>query len=159
MRKPKTKIEKAINTDAKNLTELTIRSKSHWNYGKNQVESWREELTITEEYVDENQIYKLVTDNLLIGFYAYQKENTTDIKLNYLFVEPRYIGKGYGKTLMSHFLKQIENSGCQRVVLDADPNVEKFYSKLGFRVIGKLKSAIKNRYLPIMEFKIGASKN
>lgn len=148
------KLKKAIRTDAKDLTELTIRSKSHWNYGEKQIEKWREELTITEEYVDDNQIYKLTIDNLLIGFYAYQAENKTDIKLNYLFVEPKYIGKGYGKLLMIDFLNRIKNSKFKKVVLDADPNAEQFYSSLGFQVIGKLKSSIKDRFLPIMELRI-----
>ena len=90
----------------------------------------------------------------MIGFYAYQPENETDIKLNYLFVEPKFIGKGYGTILMKDFLKRIENSNFKRVILDADPHAEKFYSGIGFRVIGKLKSSIKDRFLPIMELKI-----
>ena len=148
------KIERTVRKDAQDLTELTIRSKSYWNYGKEQIEEWREELTITEKYIDENQIYKLIVDNSLIGFYAYLPENETDIKLNYLFVEPKFIGKGYGKILMEDFLKRIENSEFKRVILDADPHAEKFYSRIGFRVIGKLKSSIKDRFLPIMELKI-----
>ena len=90
----------------------------------------------------------------MIGFYAYQPENETDIKLNYLFVEPKFIGKGYGKILMREFLKRIENSEFKRVILDADPHAEKFYSGIGFRVIGQLKSSIKDRFLPIMELEI-----
>ncbi len=150
----KIKIKKASIVDAKDLSELTIRSKSYWNYNKKQIESWREELTITEKYIDNNQIYKLVSNNLLIGFYAFQAINNTTIKLDYLFVEPQFIGKGYGKKLMTDFLKKIENSQYKRVILDADPNAEKFYSRLGFRVIGKLKSTIKDRFLPIMELEI-----
>jgi len=148
------KIEKTGRTDAKVLTDLTIRSKSYWNYGKKQIEKWREELTITEKYIDENQIYKLVSDDILIGFYAYQPENETNIKLNYLFVEPKFIGKGYGKILITNFLKRVQNTEFKRVILDADPNAEKFYSGIGFRVIGKLKSTIKDRFLPIMEMEI-----
>jgi hypothetical protein len=56
------KIEKTTRNDAQDLTELTIRSKSYWNYDKKQIEEWREELTITEKYFDENQIYKLVIE-------------------------------------------------------------------------------------------------
>ncbi|MFK7813109.1 MAG: GNAT family N-acetyltransferase [Maribacter sp.] len=148
------KIKKALKTDAKVLTELTIRSKSHWGYGKKQIEEWRAELIITEKYIKQNHIYKLEIDTLAIGFYAYRSENETDIKLDYLFVEPKYIRKGYGQLLMSDFIKRIENSEFERVILDADPNAEEFYNKLGFRVIGKLKSTIKNRFLPIMELKI-----
>ncbi|WP_291865115.1 GNAT family N-acetyltransferase [Maribacter sp.] len=152
-------IERTIKTDAKDVTELTIRSKSHWNYSKKQIEEWREELTITEKYIDENQIFKLVIDKCLIGFYAYQPESETDIKLNYLFVDSKFIGKGYGKALMVDFLQRIKNSEFKRVILDADPHAEKFYSRLGFRVIGKLKSSIKDRFLPIMELEIKPTRN
>lgn len=148
------RIDRSLRIDAKDLTELTIRSKSYWGYGDKQIEAWRDELTITEKYIDENQIYKLVIDNSLAAFYAYNPINKTDIKLNYLFVEPKFIGKGYGKILMSDFLQRIESSDFERVIVDADPNAEKFYSKLGFHVIGKLSSSIKYRYLPIMELKI-----
>jgi len=63
-----------------------------------------------------------------------------DIKLNYLFVEPDFIGKGYGKILLDDFMDRIKDSEYKRVILDADPNAEQFYSKYGFKVIGKLQS-------------------
>ena len=148
------KIEKVRKSDAKDLTELTIRSKSYWNYGKEQIEAWRDELTITEKYIAENQMYKLSLDAELLGFYAYGPEYKTDVKLNFLFVEPKFIGKGYGKILMKDFLKRVENSEFKRVVLDADPNAKEFYAGFGFSVIGQLKSSIKNRFLPIMELQI-----
>ncbi|WP_350290182.1 GNAT family N-acetyltransferase [uncultured Croceitalea sp.] len=147
-------VKRAKKADVKDLTELTIKSKSHWGYGEKQIEEWRGELTITEKYIEENHVYKLIDENSLIGFYAYKPQNKTTIKLNYLFIEPKFIGSGCGKLLMTHFLKLLENSEYQRVTLDADPNAEVFYQKNGFRVIGKLPSSIKNRYLPIMEFEL-----
>ena len=148
------KIEKAVTNDAKGLTELTIRSKSHWDYGEQQMEEWRDELTITEKYIDDNQIYKLVMED-----YAFHPINKTDIKLNYLFVEPEFIGKGYGKALLMDFLRRIENTEFKTVTLDADPNVEQFYGGFGFRVIGKLESAIKDRFLPVMQLEIQRAHN
>lgn len=152
-------IKKTNRNDAKSITELTLRSKNYWNYGAEQMEEWRDEMTIDSKYIDENQVYKLVDNEKLIGFYAYQPENTKDIKLNFFFVEPDCIGKGYGKLLMNDFLIRIKNTDCERVILDADPNAEKFYERLGFKVIGKLQSSIKNRILPIMELKIQKDNN
>lgn len=146
-------IEKAIRSDAQSLTELTIRSKSHWNYGVKQIEEWRDDLTITSDHIEQSQIYKLVGDGLLKGFYAYDHINKSDIKLTYLFIDPLYIGTGLGSILVKDFFGRIESTNYERVILDADPNAEQFYSKLGFQVIGQLKSSIKDRFLPIMEIK------
>ncbi len=44
----KKRIYETISADAKNLTQLTIRSKSYWGYGEKQIAAWRAELTITE---------------------------------------------------------------------------------------------------------------
>lgn len=148
------KIIAAIPMDSVALTNLTIRSKSHWNYSKEQIEAWLEDLTITTSYIEEKQIFKLVNETVLIGYYSYFKRNEGDIKLDYLFIDPIYIGQGYGKYLITDFLKRIKATGYKKVQVDADPNVEKFYSIYGFRTVGYLKSSIKDRFLPIMELEI-----
>ena len=147
------KIEKATVKDAKELTELTILSKSYWNYDMQQIEEWKNDLTITESYILDKEVYKLIDGNQIIGYYSFLKLNNTDIKLDNLFVAPIFIGKGLGKKLMIDFFKKILMIEFERVILDADPNAEKFYSHLGFNVIGKLKTSIVDRYLPIMEMK------
>lgn len=153
------KIEKAIKDDTNDLTELTIRSKSHWDYSKEQIEKWRDDLTVSENYILEKEVYKLTNGNDLIGYYSYFKLNDLDLKLDSLFVEPKCIGKGFGKMLMSDFLQRMQNTKFERIVLDADPNVEKFYEQIGFKVIGKLETSIKDRFLPIMEMKITPAHN
>jgi len=144
------KIEKANQADAKEITALTIRSKSHWNYSVEQIESWREELTITAEYISQNEVYKL-TEEELIGFYAFNKIGENKVKLFFFFIEPKHIGKGFGKKLMNDFIQRVKKLGFEKVTVDADPNAEYFYSKSGFKIVGQLPSSIKNRFLPIME--------
>ena len=151
------KIEKAKNTDAKELTELTIRSKSHWNYSKEQIDKWKDDLTVTPNYIDEKEVYKLIVNNGIIGYYAYFQLNEEDVKLENLFIEPAFIGQGYGRLLMSDFLKRIKKAAYIRVTLDSDPYAEKFYTDIGFRVVGQLKTSVENRFLPIMEMEIGRS--
>ena len=148
------KIERAIKSNSNDLTELTIRSKSHWNYSKEQIEEWRDDLTVSEINILEKEVYKLANRNDLIGYYSYFKINDLDVKLENLFIEPKFISQGFGKMLMTDFLQRIQKSKFERVLLDADPNVEKFYEQFGFKVIGKLETSIRNRFLPIMEMKI-----
>lgn len=151
---PELQILKAQGKDAQKLTELTLRSKDYWGYGAAQIESWKEELTITEAYILENEVYKLVTGNDLIGFYAFLPENNRKVKLNFLFIEPDYIGHGYGKLLLTNFLQRVMNMGYGKVTLDADPFAKSFYARNGFEVVGQLQSTIKDRFLPIMELQL-----
>lgn len=144
------KIVRAQTTDAEDITALTIRSKAYWNYPKEQIEQWRSELTISAKYIEAHQVFKLVKGKVLLGFYTYQAQNNSEVKLNFFFVEPAYIGKGYGKLLMLDFLERMGESDFKYISVDADPNAEVFYSKMGFQVIGQLESAIKDRFLPIM---------
>ena len=144
-------IEKAHATDAKAITELTLRSKAYWNYGETQIEAWKEELTIHPSYIQDNHVFKLEDQGQLIGFYAYLFLEKSRVKLTFLFIDPPFIGKGYGNVLIQDFFERIMPDKVERVVLDADPNAEQFYQRHGFKVIGKLASSIKDRYLPIME--------
>ena len=148
-------IEKARKKDARILTDLTIRSKSYWDYSAEQIMSWKDDLTITTAYIDKNEVYKLTNKhNIIIGYYSYIILNNAVIKLDNLFIDPPYIGHDYGTLLMNDFLKRIKSLKFDKVTLDADPNAEKFYHKFGFKTVGKLKSTVENRFLPIMEIKI-----
>ena len=148
-------IEKARKKDARILTDLTIRSKSYWDYSAEQIMSWKDDLTITTAYIDKNEVYKLTNKhNIIIGYYSYIILNNAVIKLDNLFIDPPYIGHDYGTLLMNDFLKRIKSLKFEKVTLDADPNAERFYHKFGFKTMGKLKSTVENRFLPIMEIKI-----
>lgn len=149
------KIEKSTPKDSKKLTGLTIRSKSHWNYSVPQIEKWRDDLTVSEGYIIEKEVYKLTDSKAkIIGYYSYFKIDELKIKLENLFIEPQYIGNGYGKMLMNDFIERIKKTKTERIILESDPNAANFYKKMGFKIIGKLETSIEGRFLPIMEFKI-----
>lgn len=148
-------IEKANSDDHEILTEITKKSKAFWGYSEEQMTQWNDALTITQEYIQTNFAYKLTKENHLIGYYSYFHSEAAIIKLDNLFVLPEYIGKGFGNQLMQDFLNRIkENRDVKKILLDADPNAEKFYQKFGFTTIGQLETSIKNRFLPIMELNL-----
>lgn len=143
-------IQRAEPTDAASLTALAMRSKDHWQYGPAQISAWEEDLTVTPEYITANAVYQWIEADHLIGFYAFQPQTETVVKLTFLFVDPQYIGQGYGKRLLEDFLQRMAGTSYQQVVLDADPYAAPFYKRMGFDVIGQLPSSIKDRFLPIM---------
>lgn len=145
------KVEKAKITDAEKLTSLTLKSKAYWNYAEEQIEKWRPELTITAAYIDKNEMYKLIIDDQLIAYYAYFRLDKGKVKLDNMFITPEFIGMGYGKLLMMDFMNRVKPSGYTKIMLDADPNAKGFYEKLGFSAVGRIKSSMSNRFLPVME--------
>jgi len=144
-------IENAKVIDHKKLTDLVKKSKAHWGYTLSQMKEWDNELTINHDYINSNEVFKLSLDNHIIGCYSYLKINHNTVKLDFFFILPNYIGKGFGKLLMHHFFKKIENDTIKKIMVESDPNAENFYANYGFKTIDKLKSSIENRFLPLMQ--------
>jgi ribosomal protein S18 acetylase RimI-like enzyme len=148
------KIEIASVNDNQILTEITKKSKAHWGYSEEQIEKWSPFLTISEEYIQTNSVYKLTQDNHIIGYYSYFNNEDNSITLDNLFITPKFIRIGLGKLLMDDFINRMKNTICKKIILHADPNAEGFYQKLGFQKTGEFQTSIKNRIMPIMEMNL-----
>nr|WP_315170006.1 GNAT family N-acetyltransferase [uncultured Flavobacterium sp.] len=149
-----TEIVQSTIEDNEILTEITMKSKAYWGYSGEQMKNWSELLTITKNYIETNNVFKLLVDDLTVGYYSYFYLNEKEVQLDNLFVLPNYIGTGLGKLLMNDFLNRIKNTERKKIIVDSEPNVENFYELFGFITIGQMDTAIKDRYLPIMELKI-----
>lgn len=55
---------------------------------------------------------------------------------------------------MNDFINKIKKTERKRIILDADPNAQKFYENFGFIKIGQAEISIKDRFLPVMELKL-----
>jgi len=112
---------------------------------------WDVALTITQEYINTHPVYTFAVEDKIVGYYSYILEDEHNIKLDNLFLLPQYIGKGLGGYLITDFLNRIQNQNYKRVYLDSEPYAEGFYKKHGFQTIGKLETAVKDRFMPVME--------
>ncbi|CAD7816507.1 hypothetical protein CHRY9390_03183 [Chryseobacterium aquaeductus] len=144
-------IIQANTDDHKILTDITKKSKAYWGYSEQQMNEWSDLLTVSSEYIQNNKVFKLIVNESIVGYFSYMNIENNLVRLDNLFVLPEYIGKGYGKLLLNHFILNIRQSGITRIILDADPNAEKFYESFGFIKTGQIKTSIKDRFLPIME--------
>ena len=70
-----------------------------------------------------------------------------------MWVLPEYIGKGIGRQLFLHALELARHRRYKIMQLEADPNAQGFYEKMGMRKIGERQSEVDGqpRILPIME--------
>jgi len=148
------KIEKACINDNGILTEITKKSKAYWGYSEEQILKWNDNLTISADYIETNSVFKLVNEDKIVGYYSYIAEGEKSVILYNLFVLPEYIGKGFGKYLMTDFINRMRNEKFEKITLDSEPNAENFYLKIGFKKIGEFETSIKNRIMPVMEMNL-----
>lgn len=144
-------IQKAEPFNYKILTQINFDGKSYLGYSQEQIQKWAEDLTITSQYIDENEVYNLLLNDEIIGYYSYVKINEKEIKLDNLFLFSKYIGKGYGKLMMSHFLEEATIKKLKQITLEAEPKAEDFYKKFRFVTYGQIEFSIKGRFLPLMK--------
>lgn len=147
-------IIKAENSDHLVLSEIAFLGKSFWCYSPKQLELWREQLTITEKYIEENQVYKLMHAKNITGFFSIVLHENNVAEIDYLFIYPKYIGFGYGKMLIEACIQKSMELNATKIIVDVDPHAESFYKYFGFNTYNLLESSIKNRFLPQMELYI-----
>lgn len=137
--------------DSKTLTEIALKSKGFWGYTDEQIQNWTAELTVSKQIILEMFVYKFLVDEKTVGFYILNQPKEKCIELEFLFVLPKFIGKGIGKQLLQHsFEKAIEFQVDAMTVL-ADPNAVPFYSSQGFVIVAKKDSSIAGRFLSVMQ--------
>jgi GNAT superfamily N-acetyltransferase len=142
-------IRPAIPTDAETLTRIAHDAKKHWGYPDHWLEHWRDDLTITPEFVTANSVYVAEQDGSLVGFYALVsgKDKT---ELDHLWVTPARIGTGVGKELFLHAMQTAAGQNIATVEILSDPNAADFYRKMGAHQVGEASSEIdgEQRVLP-----------
>tara|TARA_B100000809_G_scaffold43243_1_gene37545 strand:+ start:29352 stop:29792 length:441 start_codon:yes stop_codon:yes gene_type:complete len=134
-------------SDAKELTEIALESNSFWGYTDEILESWTQDLTVSECIIKEMIVYKLNS----VGFYILNQPKEESIELEFLFVLPNFIRKGIGSQLISHAFEQAKLLNCKLVTLLVDSNAVPFYESKGFKIIDKKESSITDRFLIVME--------
>jgi len=137
--------------DAEILTDIALKSKAYWGYSKDIIESWRDDLTVSEQMFTDYTICKYMFENEVAGFYILERANIRTSFLKFLFISPDFIKKGIGHQLLNHAIDYCKEGSCAILNVLSDPNAESFYAKYGFEVIALVESSIPGRTLPEME--------
>lgn len=164
MMERKIKISKAEKNDSDVLTQISFEAKRHWQYPEEYYEIWKNELTITEEYLNCNLVYKAIKENEVIGFYSIV-ENKEDLYsgevfvpkgfwLEHIFIKPEFHYNGFGRELIEHAIKISQNCNIVNLLVFVDPKAIGFYEKLGAKFLKDSKSSIKDRLIPLYEIEV-----
>jgi len=156
-------IRHAKQTEAGILTEISFSSKGYWGYPKEYFDIWSKELTISHEYIQNNDVFVFQNDTIILGYYSIVELNN-DIEvsgitiskgfwLEHMFIEPLSIGKGIGSKMFDHLQKRCRKRGITKLSILADPNSKGFYKKMGCEYKKEYPSTIRNRTTPLLILK------
>lgn len=151
-------IIRANPADAETLSAIAWAAKAHWGYPPRWMEQWRDQLTITPEFIVKNETFAAAIDSLIIGFHALL-ETSEALRLEHLWILPERIGQGIGRRLFAHAIERATLHGVRCLTIEADPNAEPFYLHLGAVRTGVSTSKIdgQRRELPLLVFDLTKS--
>jgi GNAT superfamily N-acetyltransferase len=136
--------------EAQALTDLAMRAKASWGYDDEFMDACRSELTVTAEKLADWRFWVAEADGRLAGMIALGDAQDHG-ELEDFFVAPEAQGEGIGRALMNTVQAECRARGHTRIEVDADPNAEATYARLGFHRIGRSPSgSIPGRWLPRM---------
>jgi GNAT superfamily N-acetyltransferase len=140
--------------DTEKLSALEMRSQAYWGYSHEFMDKFKEHYLVTEGFIASNPTYILHNDDGLIGFYGLSITGA-EPALEYLFIEPEYIGQGFGRKLWNHALAECENRHIRAFTIITSPYAREFYLHLGAVVYETINSLITNgRKIPKLIYRL-----
>jgi len=144
-------IRSASPEDAPTLTTIALDAKRYWGYPEHWIKHWETDLTISPEFIRDNQVYVHDQDGEIRGFYALCVAGHK-AELEHLWVTPAAIGTGIGKELFLDAMERAAKLNVNAVEISSDPNAAGFYKRMGARRIGEVDADLEGqrRTLPRM---------
>ena len=107
--------------------------------------------------------YVAVYDNVIVGCVTINPTGDSDLpetayELSSLYLDPDYVGKGFGRLMMDWAKGEIASRGYRAIalwVLDKNYRAKAFYEKCGFKPDGKCKESglgdtLEERYICVL---------
>ncbi|SHO49783.1 GNAT family N-acetyltransferase [Desulfopila aestuarii] len=145
------------------LTIISFRSKSYWSYPDNYFQVWQKELTITADYIEQNEVFVCEMKQTAIAYYSLVQlaqdllysgaRLEAGLWLDHMFVLPEFIGQGVGRLLFRHCKNRLSERGVISLNILADPNALGFYQKMGCEKHGLFPSSIPGRTTPRLTYR------
>ncbi len=139
------------------LTDLSLRSKAVWNYDAKFMAKCRSIMRVKVENIEQRPHFVAELHGRIVGFYGFEPEEE-GVGLDYMFIEPDFIGRGVGRSLWNHAVELARRLGHANLIVVSDPNAEGFYLRMGARRIGARPSDLEpGRSLPLLKYPLHPS--
>ena len=146
-------IRKAHPEEAATLTRIAHDAKRYWGYPERWIKHWESDLTISPEFITNNQVLVADEEGEIRGFYALCI-NEHQAELEHMWVAPAFIGAGLGKQLFLDAMERATSLNIRDIGISSDPNAAGFYERMGARRIGEVDSEIEGETRKLPRLKI-----
>src|SRR5262245_36701034 len=133
----KLEIRRALSDESETLSMIAHTAKRHWGYPESWIEQWREQLTITPDFIRNNRVFAALSEGNVIGCCALV-ESIDKLELEHMWTLPEFIGKGVGRALFEHAVRSARSLSFKEFEITSDPNAEGFYKHMGAKRIGEV---------------------
>ncbi len=150
--------------DSDILTSISFAAKRYWKYPEEYYGVWKDELTITLDYINNNQVHVAMVEDDVVGFISIA-ELKDDFQtgeflirkgywLDHIFINPDYIGRKVGTKLISFAKELCRSKNITSLHILSDPYAKGFYDRIGAQFIEEVPSNIKGRFVSLYKFLI-----
>jgi GNAT superfamily N-acetyltransferase len=149
-------IRRAEPHEAAVLTTIAHAAKRHWNYPEDWIAQWEADLTITPEFIKDNEVFVAMLNEQIVGCCALVLTCSL-AEVEHMWMRPEHMGTGVGRALFTHAKKRAQERGAHVLELSADPNAEGFYARMGAKRIGDVSGGMmghESRVLPRMRINL-----
>ncbi len=136
---------------ASELTAIAFSAKASRGYPENWLRIWKDSLTISPAFIQQNETWLAREGEVVAGFFALvQTRGLT--RLEHLWVRPEKMCQGIGRALLNHAVALARDLKSDGLTIEADPNAEQFYLRGGARTVGHVEAPVEGRLrrLPLM---------
>jgi N-acetylglutamate synthase-like GNAT family acetyltransferase len=152
-------VRRARPDEAGVLSNLALAAKGFWGYDQAFLESCRDELAFSPEDIVRRHFVVADLDGVVAGFYSLDGDPPVG-ELGNLWITPSKIGTGLGRNLWQDAMAAAAAAGFEYLKIDAEPNAEGFYRRMGAERVGETPSgSIPGRMLPFLQVKVPATKD
>jgi GNAT superfamily N-acetyltransferase len=135
--------------DADRLREIFLAAKGSWGYDIGMVEEAAADLDHSPEALEAKEVYVAEADGRPVAF-ASLARGPEAWRLDDLWVEPAWKGRGIGRLLFEHVADRARQLGARRLEWETDPNAVGFYERMGGRYLRDSAPTIWGRVVPVM---------
>jgi len=148
-------IRRAHPEEAGTLTEIAHAAKRHWGYPESWIQQWQPDLTITPDFIANNEVFVAIAGQQIAGCCALVMTGSL-AEIEHMWIRPEHMGGGVGRALFDHAKARAAEKGATALELSADPNAEGFYERMGAKRIGEVRADMggQSRVLPRMKIEL-----